>query len=42
MALETMIAAGALLFALWIAWAVIVFIRGEPWVVDLGAKVSGG
>jgi hypothetical protein len=41
MALETMIAAGALLFVLWIAWAVIVFARGEPWIVDLEQRCQG-
>ena len=41
MALETMIAAGALLFVLWIAWAVVVFARGEPWIVDLEQRCQG-
>lgn len=41
MVLETIIAAGALLFVLWIAWAVVVFVRGEPWIVDLEQRCQG-
>jgi NACHT domain len=41
MALETTIAAGALLFVLWIAWAVVVFVRGKPWIVDLEHRCHG-
>ncbi len=41
MAMETAIAAGALLFVLWIAWALAVFVRGHPWIVDLEDRCQG-
>jgi hypothetical protein len=41
MALETLIAAGALLFLLWIAWAITVFVRGKPWIVNLDERCDG-
>lgn len=41
MALETAIGAGALLFVLWVAWGLAVFVRGEPWIVDLDRRCEG-
>ena len=41
MAMETAIGAGALLFVLWIAWAVAVFVRGQSWIVDLEERCQG-
>jgi hypothetical protein len=41
MAMETAIAAGALLFVLWIAWALAVFVRGKPWIVNLEDRCQG-
>jgi hypothetical protein len=41
MAIETAIGAGALLFVLWIAWAVAVFVRGQPWIVNLEDRCHG-
>jgi NACHT domain len=41
MAIETAIGAGALLFVLWIAWAMAVFARGKFWIVDLEERCHG-